>query len=326
METCLEAFREMWIRPYGAPLKILLDQDGCFQGEMWEYLVRAGIEVEYVPAEAHYKLGKAERNNAIFREVLNRTADATGASNAEEMREAVDSCIHAVNSTPRTRGMSPYACVFGQIPRVPGELLADEHGLAVDVDDNQHRLRSLVFRAEAQKAVADVNVDSHVRRALLRKTAHTRVDDLPIGSKVAVCRSQLRGRSTKKKGGYVLGRLVAWDGSCGWIQMGWQTAKVDRAQLRPAVGLKTGRQIHPTSGRFVEQSGILSTTMSRTFETRRLLTMNPSFPKSPTSKTISGSRRLRSNLRRICFYCPKLSPATRGLNLRAYLPLEGSVS
>ena len=76
-ETCLEAFREMWIRPYGAPLKILLDQDGCFQGEMWEYLVRAGI-IEYVPAEAHYKLGKAERNNAIFREVLNRTADATG--------------------------------------------------------------------------------------------------------------------------------------------------------------------------------------------------------------------------------------------------------
>ena len=207
-ETCLEAFSEMWIRPYGAPLKILLDQDGCFQGEMWEYLVRAGIEVEYVPAEAHCKLGKAERNNAIFREVLNRAADATGASNAEEMREAVDSCIHAVNSTPRTRGMSPYACVFGQIPRVPGELLADEHGLAVDVDDNQHRLRSLVFRAEAQKAVADVNVDSHVRRALLRKTAHTRVDDLPIGSKVAVWRSQLRGRSTKKKGGYVLGRLV----------------------------------------------------------------------------------------------------------------------
>ena len=31
-ETCLGAFREMWIRPYGAPLKL---QDGCFQGEMW---------------------------------------------------------------------------------------------------------------------------------------------------------------------------------------------------------------------------------------------------------------------------------------------------
>ena len=166
--------------------------------------VRAGVETEYVPAEAHYKLGKAERSNAIFREVLNRTADATGASNAEEMTEAVDSCIHAVNSTPRTRGMSPYACVFGQMPRIPGELLADEHGLAVDADEHQHRLRSLIFRADAQKAVAEVNVDTHVRRALLRKTAHTKVDDLPPGAKVAVWRSQLRGRSTKKRGGYVI--------------------------------------------------------------------------------------------------------------------------
>ena len=47
--------------------------------------------------------------------------------------------------------------------------MADEHGLAVDVDDNQHRLRSLVFRAEAQKAVADVNVDSHGPQSLVAK-------------------------------------------------------------------------------------------------------------------------------------------------------------
>ena len=37
--TCPEAFREMWVRPYGTPLKVLLDQDGSFQGEMWEWLV-----------------------------------------------------------------------------------------------------------------------------------------------------------------------------------------------------------------------------------------------------------------------------------------------
>ena len=80
-ETCLEAFREMWIRPYGAPLKILLDQDGCFQGEMWEYLVRAGIEVEYVPV----KCGSDERG-----------------------------VYPRCQLYSSYRGMSPYACVFGQ--------------------------------------------------------------------------------------------------------------------------------------------------------------------------------------------------------------------
>ena len=67
----------------------------------------------------------------------------------------MDSCIHAVNSTPR----------------YPWDVSLRLR------DDRQHLLRSLVFRAEAQKAVADVDVDSHVRRALQRKIAHTRVDE-----------------------------------------------------------------------------------------------------------------------------------------------------
>lgn len=184
-------------------------------------------------------MGKIERNNSVFRERLNRTVDATGAVTQLEMNEAVESCIHAVNSLPRSRGMSPYACVFGQVPRVPGEILTDEHGLAVDVDGQQHRLRSMIFRAEAQKAAADVNVDIHLRRAVLRKTAHMKVDDVPIGGKVAVWRKQLRGKSTKKRGGCVIGRLITWDGTCTWVQIGWQTVKVDRAQMRPAIGFES---------------------------------------------------------------------------------------
>ena len=150
--TVVEAIRQMWIRPYGTPLKVTLDQDGSFQGDTWEYLARLGVEVDHVPPEAHHRLGKIERNNSVFREVLNRTTDSAGAVDWEEMDIAVDACVHAVNSVPRTRGMSPYACVFGQVPRMPGELLTDEHALAVDVDAQQHRLRSIIFRAEAQKA------------------------------------------------------------------------------------------------------------------------------------------------------------------------------
>ena len=237
--TVLEAFKEMWVRPYGAPYKVTLDQDGSFEGDMWEYLVRAGIETEYVPAEAHYKLGKAERNNTVFREALNRTADSMAAADLTSMEEAGEACIYVLNSVPRTRGMSAYSCAFGKIPRMPGDLLTDENSLAVDVDEQQHRLRSMIFRAEAQKAVADVNVDMHLRRALLRKTAHMRVDDITPGAKVAVWRSQLHGRSTKKRGGYVIGKLIAWDGASAWIQIGWRTIKVDRAQMRPAYGFET---------------------------------------------------------------------------------------
>ena len=70
--SVVEAIRQMWVRPYGAPHRVTLDQDGSFQGEAWEYLARLGVEVDYVPPEAHHRLEKIERNNAVFREVLNR--------------------------------------------------------------------------------------------------------------------------------------------------------------------------------------------------------------------------------------------------------------
>ena len=100
----------------------------------------------------------------------------------------------------------------------------------------EHNRHAILFRAEAQKAAAQVNVDQHVRRALLRKTAHMNpheVQDIAPGAKCAVWRSQLRGKGPK------IGRLVTFDGSCAWVQLGTQTVKVDRNQLRPAYGFES---------------------------------------------------------------------------------------
>ena len=104
-----------------------------------------------------------------------------------------------------------------------------------------------MFWAEAQKVFADVNVDTHVRRALLRKTAYMRMDDISPEAKVAVWREQLRGRSTKKKGRDVIRRLITWDGSYAWIQVGWQTVKVDRAQMRPTYGFENSDRGYQSS-------------------------------------------------------------------------------
>ena len=237
--SVLKAFREVWVRPYGMPHKVTMDQDGAFMGEFWTYLVDQATEADYVPPEAHHRLGKAERCNTVYREILNRVVDGMAIATTDDMEKAVDATTHAINSMPRTRGLSAYAIVFGRVPRVPGELLTDEAALAADVPMEEHNRHAILFRAEAQKAAAQVNVDQHVRRALLRKTAHMRVQDIAPGAKCAVWRSQLRGKGPKKKGGYVIGRLVTFDGRCAWVQLGTQTVKVDRNQLRPAYGFES---------------------------------------------------------------------------------------
>ena len=236
--TVLSAFRTTWVRPFGMPSRVVLDQDGSFMGEFWTYLVDQSTEVDYVPPEAHHRLGKAERCNAVYREMLNRVVDSMAVVTDEDMELAIDATTHAINSMPRTRGMSAYAIVFGRVPRVPGELLTDDASLAATVPMEDHNRHTIIFRAEAQKAAAQVNVDQHIRRALLRKTAHMRVEDITPGAKCAVWRSRLRGKGPRKRGGYVIGRLVTFDGTCAWVQLGTQTVKVDRNQLRPAYGFE----------------------------------------------------------------------------------------
>ena len=176
-------------------------RDGSFMGEFWTYLVDQPTEVDYVPPEAHHRLGKAERCNAVYREMLNRVVDSMAVVTDEDMELAIDATTHAINSMPRTRGMSAYAIVFGRVPRVPGELLTDDASLAATVPMEDHNRHTIIFRAEAQKAAAQVNVDQHIRRALLRKTAHMRVEDITLGAKCAVWRSQLRGKGPRKRGG-----------------------------------------------------------------------------------------------------------------------------
>ena len=213
-------------------------------GEFWTYLVDQATEADYVPAEAHHRLGKAERCNTVYREMLNRVVDSMAVATKEDLEQAVDATTHAINSMPRTRGMSAYSIVFGRVPRVPGELLTDEAALAADVPIEEHNRHAIIFRAEAQRAAAQVNVDQHIRRALLRKTAHMRVQDIAPGAKCAVWRSQLRGKGPRKKGGYVIGRLVTFDKNCAWVQLGTQTVRVDRNQLRPAYGFEAWSPSH----------------------------------------------------------------------------------
>ncbi|CAE7356139.1 RE2 [Symbiodinium sp. CCMP2592] len=219
-KTVVEAFRTTWARPFGFPHKVTLDQDGAFMGDFWTYLVDNSTEVDYVPAEAHHRLGKAERCNAVYREVLNRVVDSMAAATPEDLEMAVDATTHAINSMPRSRGLSAYAIVFGRIPRVPAELLTDDSSLAANIPLEEHNRHTIVYRAEAQKAAAQVNVD------------------ISPGAKCAVWRSQLRGKGPRKRGGYVIGRLVTFDGHCAWVQLGTQTVKVDRNQLRPAYGFE----------------------------------------------------------------------------------------
>lgn len=147
---------------------------------------------------------------------------------------------YAKNEAVKTRGRSAYQAVFGRTPRVPGELLSESSGLVVPPDREDMIIRADAMRLESIKAIAEVNIDQQLKNSILRKTVNTKIPDVSPGARVAYWRDQIRRRSTKKKGGYVIARFIRADpdGHTCWLHSGNRTIQVDWIQVRPCFGFE----------------------------------------------------------------------------------------
>ena len=205
----LATVQEMWYRPLGLPLKFRCDPGGEFGGEVVQFHMRHGIIHDVIPAEAHHRLGKIERRNALLRSIIERIVDEKGVATKEELDQCIIAATFTMNSCTFSHGRSPYQAVFGRVPRPLGDLLSDP--LSLVISPEQQVLRPEVLRADAMKALAEHSANSSVKRALLRKT-HYQVDlqQLQPGQAVAFWRWSGRSRQ-HKKGAWSLARFISVD-------------------------------------------------------------------------------------------------------------------
>lgn len=237
--TTCECFDQMWMRPYGIPLKVQCDPDRAFRGEFQTRLEALGCLVEHCPPEAHHVIGVIERRNALLRLILEKLIDTFAAAQADQCHTLLTATCHALNSGIHTHGRSAYQAVFGRVPRLPDSNFSDNLVLATSTpiayqDLHDPGFKAAVIRSEALKTLHDLDVNQHLRRALTRKTRNTRVADLQPGQKCAFWRWQRRG--PKKRGSWVIGTFLSWDPSHPGKQAQGGTVLVTAEQLRAAFG------------------------------------------------------------------------------------------
>ena len=252
-QVVLNEFDRLWLRPYGYPLFMSVDADGAFEGVFQQHLQESGVLMNTVPADGHHQIGAIERRNAIFRSVLERLIDQNGVVNRDQMEMCISAAIWAVNTSIHTRGRSSMQAVFGKLPRFPGDLLSDSAALAT----SDYHLLAEQLRSQACQVVSEMAASSVIRRALLRKTAtsRARVNELLPGSMVAYWRWNLKARG-RKRGGYILGRLVVKDDKNAWVQSGGSLVQVTHEQLRPAIGVEMWTP-SPTDVKMLKDAGKL---------------------------------------------------------------------
>ena len=231
-------FQSCWVRSFGWPLKIKTDPDTAHRAQFESDMNEAGCFVDFVPPEAHHKMGLIERHNATMRSLMERVIDSRGASGPEQMDLIAVAASFAKNACTWSSGRPPYIAAFGRIPRMGLDLLSDQNGLVAGSTRSEVQHQAALLRAEAQQHLAAMAVDSGFRRALLRKSTNEEILDVPIGAVVAYWR--WTAKSSKKKGGYKLARLLGRDpdGKSIWLQAGTNTIKVLPHQVRAARGFE----------------------------------------------------------------------------------------
>ena len=208
--------------------QIRCDPGGEYGGEVIQFHMRHGIIHDVIPAEAHHRLGKIERRNALLRSITERLVDERGIADKESLDQCLIAATHTINSCTFTHGRSPYQAVFGKIPRPIGDLISDPLSLVISPD--QRLLRPEVLRADAMKALAEHSASCSIRRALLRKTRHQQdLQGLQPGQAVAFWRWSAGGR---------VRRFISHDpdGKSIWVQVNTTTVKVANNQVRLACG------------------------------------------------------------------------------------------
>lgn len=237
-EEATHQFTTFWARAFGFPLKIKADPDGSFRGSFGSSMDEAGVYMDYIPAEAHHRIGLIERHNATLRELMERTIDSRAVVGEYDMEQAAVAACFAKNSTPWSSGRPPFIAAFGRIPRMGMNILSDKHGLVAGRTREQAQREADYLRVEAQQHLAAMSVDSSLRRALLRKSTTTGPQELPVGSIAAYWRWTMR--SGKKRGGFKLARVLGRDpgGKSIWLLAGTDTIKAAEHQIRAAVGIE----------------------------------------------------------------------------------------
>ena len=67
-----------WFRYFGLPEALLLDAEGAMKSfEFDELMAQSGIQVRFVPPDAHFQLGKGERHGDIAREIMHRAVQCS---------------------------------------------------------------------------------------------------------------------------------------------------------------------------------------------------------------------------------------------------------
>ncbi|CAK0846224.1 unnamed protein product, partial [Prorocentrum cordatum] len=228
------AFERCWGSCAGVPDRVHFDMEKGFGGALSELFQSLNTVQLPIAGQAHWQLGRVERQGAWWKELAARTIEHSSIRGEDEMRTLAIMVSGAKNSLRRRAGFSPAQWVLGRDPKMPGDLVDDTanysaHSLAAN--DEKIR-RRYAIRTAVRESFMRMQNDDQLRRAMLAR-ARTVATPLSVGEMCYVFRQDKKkeqreqyNRNAKKgiwRGSCV---VIGHQGENTWVSLGGHTMLV----------------------------------------------------------------------------------------------------
>jgi transposase InsO family protein len=182
-EGLIEAFSNAWIRWAGPPKTVMFDSATEANSETFaRFLQEHSIQSYVIPTEAHWQLGRAERNGSVLKHMIEKYHMEHTIRSDEDFSQGLLQLCNAKNAMSRYEGFTPELLVLGKMKPVPGSVshgYLDSAGyLALESESTEgSKFHASLARREAAR-IAFVRADhsAALRRALYARTRPDRLN------------------------------------------------------------------------------------------------------------------------------------------------------
>ena len=182
-----KAFMNSWVRFLGPPSLLICDGGSEFRGVFERGLEQLGTLQHVAAPESPWANSKAERHGGWLKERLKMeiTGGRCTMTSLPELDEFLAGLTAAKNRFYNAGGHCPAQLVFGELPRVPAELLSSHSGGLQALDDAFHDVagldemgaefrRRMQIREQAKRLALEADSKEAVKRAMRTSSTPTR--------------------------------------------------------------------------------------------------------------------------------------------------------
>jgi hypothetical protein len=175
---CAEVVRDGWLQ-FGPPRYMTVDRGVHNRGQFAALMSSQGTYLRYAETEAHYQIGRAERQGSILKEMIAHTVQGRHVVGSQMMKMVVSECAFVKNNRINHGGFSPSQWVLGRLPEEVCSLTAEraegDLGVHQEILTGEHQFaQQLNIRQAAKESFAHVDSSNRIRTALMRRSTPCR--------------------------------------------------------------------------------------------------------------------------------------------------------